>query len=303
MGTPSRDTETSGMGDLPHREQEMLELRRRVASLEAQATGIAWAQIMTRSLKGEIRYWSRGMERLYGFSADEAMGQISHQLLHAEYPRTRDDVDEELLARNEWTGELRHRRRDGEEIIVVSHQSLRHDPGGETPLVTEVNNDISEERRNLESRLYLADIVESSNDAIIGKTLDGMVTTWNQAAETMFGYAAAEMLGRLITLLLPPDRQHEEIVILARLNRGERLSHFETVRLRKDGSEFAVSLTISPIMNAAGRIIGASKIVRDVTAERQSRSRVQELQAELGPVVNWTVSAGGRGLRAMWLGR
>jgi two-component system, LuxR family, sensor kinase FixL len=281
MGTPSRDTETSGMGDLPHREQEMLELRRRVASLEAQATGIAWAQIMTRSLKGEIRYWSRGMERLYGFSADEAMGQISHQLLHAEYPRTRDDVDEELLARNEWTGELRHRRRDGEEIIVVSHQSLRHDPGGETPLVTEVNNDISEERRNLESRLYLADIVESSNDAIIGKTLDGMVTTWNQAAETMFGYAAAEMLGQPVTLLLPPDRQHEEIVILARLNRGERLSHFETVRLRKDGSEFAVSLTISPIMNAAGRIIGASKIVRDVTAERQSRSRVQELQAEL----------------------
>jgi two-component system sensor kinase FixL len=262
-------------------EDQILELRKQIASLEAQAAGIAWAQVMTRSFKGEIRYWSRGMERLYGFSAAEAMGKISHQLLRTEFPRTLDDLDEELLARNEWTGELRHRRRDGEEIIVVSHQSLRRDPGGETPLVTEVNNDISEERRNREARLYLANIVESSDDAIVGKTLDGMVTSWNQAAETMFGYAAAEMLGRPITLLLPPDRQHEEAMILERLRRGERLRHFETVRLRKDGSELAVSLTVSPIMNAAGRIIGASKIVRDVTAERQSRSRVQELQAEL----------------------
>jgi two-component system, LuxR family, sensor kinase FixL len=269
------------MSDRPRREQEILELCSRVATLEAQAAGIAWAQVMTRSFKGEIHYWSRGMERLYGFSAAEAMGRVSHQLLHTEYPRTRDDVDDELLARDEWTGELRHRRRDGEEIVVVSHQSLRHDPGGETPLVTEVNNDISEERRNRDARLYLASIVESSEDAIVGKTLDGTVTAWNQAAEAMFGYAAAEMLGRPIMLLLPSDRQHEEAMILARLRRGERLRHFETVRLRKDGSEFAVSLTVSPIMNASGQIIGASKIVRDVTAERQSRSRVQELQAEL----------------------
>jgi PAS domain S-box-containing protein len=167
--------ETSGMGDSPHPEQALLELRSRVASLEAQAVGIAWAPVMTRSFKGEIRYWSHGMERLYGFSADEATGRISHQLLHTEFPRTLDDVDDELLARNEWTGELRHRRRDGEEIIVVSHQSLRHDPGGETPLVTEINNDISEERRNQESLRYLASIVESSEDAIIGKTLGGTV--------------------------------------------------------------------------------------------------------------------------------
>jgi PAS domain S-box-containing protein len=115
------------MSDSYRREQEILELRSRVASLEALAAGIAWAQVMTRSFTGEIRYWSRGMERLYGFSTAEAMGRISHQLLHTEFPRTRDDVDNELLARNAWTGELRHRRRDGEEIVVVSHQSLRHD--------------------------------------------------------------------------------------------------------------------------------------------------------------------------------
>jgi PAS domain S-box-containing protein len=184
------------MSGRSRREDQILELRKQIASLEAQASGIALAQVMTRSFEGEIRYWSRGMERLYGFSAAEAMGRISHQLLHTEFPLSLDDVDEELLARDEWTGELRHRRRDGEEIIVVSHQSLRRAPPGEKPLVTEVNNDITEERRNRDARLYLASIVETSEDAIIGKTLDGVVTTWNQAAETMFGYVAAEMLGR-----------------------------------------------------------------------------------------------------------
>jgi two-component system, LuxR family, sensor kinase FixL len=272
------------MSDSYRREQEILELRSRVASLEAQAAGIAWAHVMTRSFAGEIRYWSRGMERLYGFSAAEAMGRISHQLLHTEFPQTLNDLDNELRARDEWTGELRHRRRDGEEIVVVSHQSLRHDPCGETPLVIEVNNDISEERRSREARLYLASIVESSEDAIVGKTLDGLVTTWNHAAETMFGYTASEMRGRSVVMLLPPDRQHEEAVILTRLSRGEQLRNYETVRRRKDGSEIAVSLSVSPIMNASGRIIGASKIVRDITSERQSRSRIHELQGELAHV-------------------
>jgi two-component system sensor kinase FixL len=209
------------------------------------------------------------------------MGQISHRLLHTEFPRSLDALDDELRARHEWTGELRHRRRDGAEVIVVSHQSLHPEVGGTSSLVTEVNNDITEERRNLEARLYLASIVESSDDAIVGKTLDGVVMTWNRAAEAMFGYAAAEIVGQPITLLVPPDRRHEQAMILARLRRGEPLRHHETVRLRKDGSEVAVSLSISPITDASGRIIGASKIVRDVSQERQSRSRIQELQAEL----------------------
>jgi two-component system, LuxR family, sensor kinase FixL len=281
MDPITENSESIGMSGRTRREDQILELRKKIASLEAQASGIALAQVMTRSFEGEIRYWSRGMERLYGFSADEALGRISHRLLHTEFPRSLDDVDEELLARDEWTGELRHRRRDGEEIIVVSHQSLRRAASGDKPLVTEVNNDITEERRNREARLYLASIVETSEDAIVGKTLDGVVTTWNQAAEAMFGYAAAEMLGQPIARLLPRDRQSEEAMILARLRQGERLRHFETVRLRKDGSEIAVSLTVSPILNGSGQIIGASKIVRDVTADRQSRSRIQELQAEL----------------------
>jgi two-component system sensor kinase FixL len=259
-------------------------LKRRISSLEAHVAGLGLAQVMTRGFPGEIHYWSRGMERLYGFSAAEAVGRISHELLRTEFPRSRDDVDRELLARAEWTGELRHRRRDGHEVVVVSHQSLHRDPGGAAALVTEVNNDVTDARRAYEASQYLASIVGSSEDAIVGKTLEGMVTAWNSAAETMFGYQAGEMIGQPIALLLPADRIDEEAMILERLRRGERLQHYETVRVRKDGSELAVALTISPILDASGAIIGASKIVRDITAERRSQSRIQELQAELAHV-------------------
>ncbi len=156
------------------------ELKRRVSSLEAQAAGLSLAQVMTRSFPGEIHYWSRGMERLYGFSAAEAIGRISHELLRTEFPQSLGYVDRELLERAEWTGELRHRRRDGEQVVVVSHQSLHRDPAGAPSLVTEVNNDITEVRRGHEARQYLASIVELSEDAIVGKTLDGVVTAWNR---------------------------------------------------------------------------------------------------------------------------
>jgi two-component system, LuxR family, sensor kinase FixL len=263
------------------RDQEIETLRRRLGALEAQATGLGLAQVMTREFGGEIRFWSRGMERLYGFTAAEAVGRISHKLLRTEFPQSLRALDQELLEREAWTGELRHRRRDGSEIVVVSHQSLLRAPGGGVPLVTEANNDITEERRGREARLYLASIVDSSDDAIIGKTLDGVVTSWNHAAEVIFGYTGPEMIGRPITLLHPLDRVDEAAMILARLTRGERIRHHETVRLRKDGREIAVSLTISPILGAGGTIIGASKIVRDITADRSSQSRIVELQAEL----------------------
>jgi two-component system, LuxR family, sensor kinase FixL len=130
-------------------------------------------------------------------------------------------------------------------------------------------------------RLYLASIVESSNDAIIGKTLDGTINAWNTAAERMFGYTAAEMGGRSITVLFPPDRLDEEREFLARIARGERIEHYETVRRRKDGSEVTVSVSISPIRNRHGEIIGAAKFARDITTQKAAEQRIQELQSEL----------------------
>src|ERR1700729_3549011 len=116
-----------------------------------------------------------------------------------------------------------------------------------------------------EAQALLAAIIASSDDAIISKDLNGIVRSWNQAAQRIFGYTEEEMVGKSITVLFPPDRLDEEPKILERLKRGERVDHFETVRVRKGGEYFPVSLTISPVRNARGEIIGASKIARDIT--------------------------------------
>src|SRR5438045_2961369 len=115
---------------------------------------------------------------------------------------------------------------------------------------------------------YLASIVESSDDAIVGKTLDSIVTSWNRGAERIFGYTAEEMIGQPIFCIIPRERWGEETTIIETLRRGERVDHFESVRVRKDGRQIDVSLTISPIRDARGRIVGASKIARDVTERK-----------------------------------
>jgi PAS domain S-box-containing protein len=123
----------------------------------------------------------------------------------------------------------------------------------------------------------LAAIVESCEDAIVGKTLEGIVTSWNRGAERLFGYAAAEAIGRSILLIVPPERRGEEATILARLQRGERIEHFETERLTKQGERIEVSLTVSPIRDGTGKIVGASKVARDI----RERRRIQESQERL----------------------
>ena len=128
--------------------------------------------------------------------------------------------------------------------------------------------------------LLLAAIIGSSDDAIISKNLEGIITSWNQGAERTFGYTAAEAVGKPITILIPADRLDEEPRILTRLRRGERVDHFETVRRRKDGSLLDISLTISPVKDAQGRIIGASKIARDITQRKRDEQRLVE-QARL----------------------
>jgi PAS domain S-box-containing protein len=134
--------------------------------------------------------------------------------------------------------------------------------------------DISERKLAEEAPLRLAAIVESSGDAIISKTLDGVITSWNEGAEHLFGYTSGEILGRSILALIPEERHDEEGDIITRLRRGERIEHYETVRQRKDGSTFDVSLTVSPIKRADGTIVGASKIARDITERKQHEARL-----------------------------
>jgi len=136
-----------------------------------------------------------------------------------------------------------------------------------------------------------ASIVESSDDAIIGKSLDGIITSWNKGAERLFGYTAEEAVGNSVTILIPPDRHNEERVILARLRRGERIDHYETVRQRKDGGSIVISLTVSPVQDSEGRIVGASKIARDITEQRRAEAREKELMVEIA-YMNRRASAG-----------
>lgn len=136
----------------------------------------------------------------------------------------------------------------------------------------------SEFERNPSSQAsnLLAAIVDSSDDAIISKNLDGFITSWNHSAERIFGYRADEAIGKHITLIIPPERWEEEANILKRLRAGERVDHFQTVRVRKDGARLNLSLTISPVRDSDGRVIGASKVARDVTAQIQAAEALRE---------------------------
>ena len=130
--------------------------------------------------------------------------------------------------------------------------------------------DVTDRQRAEAATALLAAIVNSSDDAIIGKDLAGVITSWNKSAERLFGYTAREAIGQPITMLSPPDRQQEQSEILERLKRGETVNHFETVRVTKNGSRLEISLTISPIKDAKGQIIGASKIARDITKRKRA---------------------------------
>jgi PAS domain S-box-containing protein len=127
----------------------------------------------------------------------------------------------------------------------------------------------------------LAAVVESSHDAIVSKDLNGIITSWNKGAERLFGYAAEEAVGQNILLIIPPGRRDEERAIIERLTRGEQVNHFETVRMRKDGSLLDVALTISPMKDAAGRIVGASKLARDITERKRAEEALRQAQADL----------------------
>jgi len=129
-------------------------------------------------------------------------------------------------------------------------------------------------------RMWLASIVDASDDAIISKNLDGIITSWNTSAQRLFGYLPDEVIGKSVTILIPPERRDEEEVILRLIRRGHRIEHYETVRQRKDGSLIEVSLTVSPIKGAEGQVVGASKIARDISERKRSEAQISALARE-----------------------
>src|SRR4029077_3712089 len=148
---------------------------------------------------------------------------------------------------------------------------------GITPKPVEIEAALRESEQRLR---WLASIVESSDDAIVSKNLDGVITSWNSGAERVFGYSASDAIGQPITLVIPQHRQSEEREILTRIRRGERIDHFETIRQRKDGSLIHISLTVSPVKDADGTIVGASKIARDITEQKRNQEQIRVLARE-----------------------
>jgi PAS domain S-box-containing protein len=176
-------------------------------------------------------------------------------------------------------------RKDGAQRWVEYTAQMERRADGSPLRLMGTMLDITERKQTEQTSNLLAAIVGSSDDAIVSKNLDGVITSWNEGAERIFGFSAEEAVGRHITLIIPSDRREEETGILARLRRGERIDHFDTVRQRKDGSLLDVSLTVSPVKDAAGRIVGASKVARDVSERRRSeekyRTLAQTLDAEV----------------------
>ena len=162
----------------------------------------------------------------------------------------------------------------GRRTMMLNARRLELDDGAPQMILLAIE-DVTERQHADVATASLAAIVNSSDDAIIGKDLNGVITSWNKGAERLFGYTAQEAIGQPITMLIPPDRQQEEPEILARLKRGERVDHFETVRVSKDGSLLEISLTISPIKDATGQVIGASKIARDITERKQAEEALR----------------------------
>jgi PAS domain S-box-containing protein len=177
-----------------------------------------------------------------------------------------------------WEGKFVNRRNDGT-LLAKFAQITTLEYGGRKYWVR-IQEDITERKRAEVAQAYLAAIMESSDDAIIGETLQGIITSWNKGAEKFFGYTSSEIIGLPINTLTPPDRQKEEVEILQRLGRGERIDHFETVRLRKDGTSVDVSLTISPIKDSFGRIIGATGIARDIGERNRVKEALRRGEAE-----------------------
>ena len=172
-------------------------------------------------------------------------------------------------------------RPDGTRVHFVPYPTPLYDDAG--VLVGAVNMliDISDRKRADMHGQRLASIVESSDDAIVSKDLNGIITSWNRGAERLFGYTAEEVIGKPITMLIPPDRMDEEPEIIGRVRRGERVDHYDTVRRRKDGSLIDISLTVSPLKDADGRVIGASKIARNITERKRAQEQQKLLVREM----------------------
>lgn len=228
--------------------------------------------IVSKDLNGVITNWNRAAERIFGYAAHEIIGRnvltIIPPELHSDEPM--------ILGKIRAGDRIEHfetirLHKNGARIPISLSISPIRDSQGKIVGAAKIARDISQQVNDQQAALRYSALVESSEDAIITKDLDGVITSWNPAAERIFGYAPHEIIGRNVLTIIPKDLQSDEPVILAKIRAGERIEHFQTVRIHKNGTPLDVSLTVSPVRDG-GRIVGAAKIVRDVTRQRKMES-------------------------------
>jgi PAS domain S-box-containing protein len=230
--------------------------------------------IISKDLNGIITSWNKAATRLFGYQPDEIIGRSILQLI----PLERHHEEEEILRKLKAGERIEHHEtvrigKNGEQIAVSVTISPIMDETGRVIGGSKIARDISGRKKTDEIRFRLAAIVDSADDAIISKDLNGVVASWNEGAHRMFGYTADEMIGQPILRLIPEELQYEEDQILRTLRAGDRIDHYETTRRKKNGEPIEVSVTISPIRDENGQVIGASKIARDIS----DRKRIERL--------------------------
>lgn len=245
--------------------------------------------------RGLISVFNTACERMFQYRREEVIGRGVSMLLASPFREEYEVRLHHFQITGEAPGagkgrELIAQRKDGTTFpIFLSVGEGAHMGRRVFVAVVQDLTDLQAENTVFaEQRAFLAAIVDSSNDAIMSKTLDGRITTWNKAAETMFGYTAEEMIGTPVTRLFPADRIEEESFILEKIRMGIATEHYETVRTRKDGTRIDVSVTVSPIRGVGGAIIGASKTVRDISERKETEARLQSLSDELSHVARVT---------------
>ena len=238
--------------------------------------------IIGMTLEGLIISWNAGATRIYGHKPSDAVGQHITALIPPEF---RDEEQRILdkVRRGERVDHFETTRatKDGRRVRVSLAVSPVRDATGTVIAASETARDIEAQKLAERATAQLAAIVEFSEDAVVSKTLDGIIQSWNRGAQRIFGYTPEEMIGKPITTIIPPELHDEESMILERIRNGVPVEHFDTTRIAKDGRRVSISLTVSPIRNAQGKVIGASKIARDVSLRKRAERELVESRRRL----------------------
>lgn len=256
-------------------------IRRERQLLDVTLRSIGDAVIVT-DVAGRVTFLNAVAEQLTGWSMADARDQPSEKVFRIVNERSGEAVQHpvaRVLETGGIVGLANHTvliTRDGRRVPIDDSGAPVRLPGGEFVGVVVVFRDVTERKRAEHEHAWLAAIIDSSDDAIVSKTLDGIVTSWNPAAMRLFGYQPKEIIGKPVTTIIPPELHAEEVEILARLRRGERIQHYETIRTAKDGRRIDISLTVSPIRDDDDEVIGASKIARDITDKKRTERLLRE---------------------------